>query len=68
MLETSDRASACVVVDKDRFRQSEKQMTVKKSKVDFCRSRMSYGHVVGLPGSGSGEGWFSSEDVGVGGG
>lgn len=32
MLETSDRASACVVVDKDRFRQSEKQMTVKKIK------------------------------------
>ena len=31
MLETSDRASACVVVDKDRFRQSEKQMTVKRS-------------------------------------
>ncbi|KAJ6866173.1 hypothetical protein NC652_037661 [Populus alba x Populus x berolinensis] len=27
VLETSDRASACVVVDKDRFRQSEKQMT-----------------------------------------
>jgi hypothetical protein len=57
-----------VVVDKDRFRKSEKQMTVKKSKTDFCRSWMSYGHVVGLPGSGSGEGWFSSEGVGVGGG
>jgi len=56
-----------VVVDKDRFRQSEKQMTVKKSKMDFCRSWMSYGHVVGLPGSGSGEG-CSSEGVGVGGG
>ena len=49
------------------FRQSEKQMTVKKSKMDFCRSWMSYGHVVGLPGSGSGEG-CSSEGVGVGGG
>ncbi|KAJ6866179.1 hypothetical protein NC652_037666 [Populus alba x Populus x berolinensis] len=27
VLETRDRASACVVVGKDRFRQSEKQMT-----------------------------------------